>query len=116
VGKFSAAGAGIGWKSGLFLALCWLASCGLATPKEEKMTIDVARRFLMWCTIVDYGILSVWFGAFVFAHDLMQSVHGRWFQLSRNQFDAIHYGGMSIFKIGIMLFNLVPFVVLSTLR
>jgi hypothetical protein len=79
------------------------------------MTIDVTRTFLMWCTIVNYGILFVWFGVFVFAHDLMQRIHGRWFDLSRNQFDALHYGGMSIFKICIMLFNLVPFVVLTIL-
>jgi hypothetical protein len=45
----------------------------------------------------------------------MQRIHGRWFDLSRNQFDALHYGGMSIFKICIMLFNLVPFVVLTIL-
>jgi hypothetical protein len=77
------------------------------------MTIEVARTFLMWCTIVDYGILLVWFLVFVFAHDLMQRIHARWFHLSREQFDTIHYGGMSIFKIGIMLFNLVPFVVLT---
>jgi Family of unknown function (DUF6868) len=32
-----------------------------------------------------------------------------------DQFDGLNYAGMSIFKIGIMLFNLVPFVVLSIL-
>jgi hypothetical protein len=35
--------------------------------------------------------------------------------LSPDQFDALHYGGMSVFKVGIMLLNLVPFVVLSML-
>jgi hypothetical protein len=69
----------------------------------------------MWCTIVNYAILLVWFLVFVLAHDVMQRIHGKWFHLSRSQFDAIHYGGMSAFKIGIMLFNLVPCVVLSNL-
>jgi hypothetical protein len=32
--------------------------------------------------------------------------------LSDEQFDSLHYIGMSIYKIGILLFNLVPFVVL----
>jgi len=49
----------------------------------------------------------------VFAHDLMHEIHGRWFHLSREQFDALHYAGMSVFKIGILLFNLVPLVALS---
>ena len=45
----------------------------------------------------------------------MLRVHGRWFHLSRDHFDALHYAGMSFFKIGIILFNLAPFIVLSTL-
>lgn len=77
------------------------------------MTIEVTRNFLLWCTVIDYGVLLVWFLVFVFAHDWMLRIHGRWFRLSPDQFDALHYAGMSIFKIGIILFNLVPFVVLS---
>jgi hypothetical protein len=50
---------------------------------------------------------------YVFAHDWIQRIHGRWFRLSRDQFDVRHYAGMSVFKLGIILFNLVPFVVLS---
>ena len=83
--------------------------------REEKMTIAVTRNFLLWCTVINYGVLLVWFLVFVFAHDWMLRIHGRWFRLSRDQFDALHYAGMSIFKIGILLFNLVPFIVLSIL-
>jgi hypothetical protein len=32
--------------------------------------------------------------------------------VSRDQFDALHYAGMSVFKIGIILFNLAPFLAL----
>jgi len=81
-------------------------------PKEEKMSIEVTRNFLLWCTVINYGILLVWFLFFAFAHDWIQQLHGRWFRLSSDQFDALHYAGMAIFKIGIILFNLVPFVVL----
>ena len=77
------------------------------------MTTDVARQFFLWCTVIDYGVLLAWFLAFALAHDWMHRLHGRWFRLSREQFDALHYGGMSMFKIGILLFNLVPLVVLS---
>ena len=79
------------------------------------MTAEVARHVLLSCTVIDYGILLVWFLAFVLAHDVMQRIHGRWFHLSREQFAAIHYAGMSMFKIGIMLLNLVPLIALSTL-
>ena len=79
------------------------------------MTITVTRNFLLWCTLINYGVLLVWFLVFVFAHDWMLRIHGRWFRLSPDLFDALHYAGMSAFKIGIILFNLVPFVVLSVL-
>ena len=32
--------------------------------------------------------------------------------LSVDKFDAIHYAGMTLFKIGILLFNLVPYFAL----
>jgi hypothetical protein len=80
------------------------------------VSIEVTRNFLLWCTVINYGILLVWFLVFVFVHDWILRIHGRWFRLSRDQFDALHYAGMSIFKIEIILFNLVPFIVLSILR
>jgi hypothetical protein len=76
------------------------------------MSIEVMRSFLLWCTVINYGILLVWFLLFALAHDWIQRVHGRWFRLSSDQFDGVHYAGMAIFKIGIIMFNLVPFVVL----
>jgi hypothetical protein len=79
------------------------------------MTIEVVRHFLLLCTVINYGVMLVWFLVFVFAHDWIQGIHGRWFHLSREQFDALHYVGMTIFKIGIMVFNLVPLVALSIL-
>ena len=76
------------------------------------MSMAVARTFLLWCTVINYGILLVWFLVFVFAHEWILRIHGRWFHLSHDQFDALHYAGMSIYKTGIMLFNLVPLIVL----
>ena len=80
------------------------------------MTIEATRNFLLWCAVINYGVLLAWFLVFVLAHDKMLGIHGRWFRLSRDQFDALHYAGMSIYKIGIMLLNLVPCIVLSILR
>jgi hypothetical protein len=33
------------------------------------MSIEVRRNFLLWCTLIDYVILLVWFLFFAFAHD-----------------------------------------------
>jgi len=80
------------------------------------MKMEFTRDILLWSTVINYGILVVWFLAFVFAHDWMLRLHGTWFRLTDEQFDALHYGGMAIYKVGILLFNLSPFLALSVLR
>jgi hypothetical protein len=70
------------------------------------------RDVLLWCAVINYGILLVWFLFFILAHDWMHRLHGRWFRLSVEQFDALHYAGMGIFKLGIILLNLVPYIAL----
>ena len=76
------------------------------------MTVEQIRAFLGWCCVIDFGILMFWFVMFNVAHDWIQRLHGRWFQLSRETFDAIHYAGMAAFKIGIFVLHLVPYLAL----
>lgn len=71
--------------------------------------------FLLYCALVNYSILIIWFLAFVFAKGWMKSLHGRWFTLSDQSFDAMHYGSMAVYKIGIMLLNLAPYIALKLL-
>ena len=74
------------------------------------MTINEIKYVLLWCTGLNYAILFIWFGAFVLAHDWMHKMHGRWFKISVETFDAIHYAGLAAYKIGILLLNLVPLI------
>jgi hypothetical protein len=76
------------------------------------MSIAMARAFLLWCTVINYGVLLVWWLFFMLAHDWMYGLHSRWFHLSVEQFDALHYAGIALYKIGILLFNLVPYIAL----
>lgn len=74
------------------------------------MSIETARSAFLWCAVINYGILLIWFFFFILAHDWMYSFHGRWFHFSVEQFDMLHYAGMSVYKIGIILLNLVPYI------
>lgn len=76
------------------------------------MTTNEIRDVLLWCTGINYAVLVVWFCVFVFAHDWMYRIHGRWFKFSLETFDAIHYAGLAVYKIGIILLNLVPLIAL----
>jgi len=69
--------------------------------------------FLLRCAAINYAILLAWFTVFVFAHDWLYRLHSRWFGMSRETFDAINYGGVAAYKIGILLFIVVPILALS---
>ncbi len=76
------------------------------------MAMNEIKGVLLWCVGINYGVLLVWFGVFVYAHEWMYRLHTRWFKLSIETFDALHYAGLSIYKIGVILLNLVPLVAL----
>ncbi|QKE63913.1 hypothetical protein HNE05_11315 [Aquipseudomonas campi] len=77
------------------------------------MMVSELKAFLIWSSIINYGVLFLWFGVFVFAHDWVYRMHTRWFKLSVESFDALNYGGVTVYKIGVVLFNLVPLIALS---
>ena len=76
------------------------------------MTLEVIRAALGWCSLINIGFLLLWWLFLCFAHDWVHRTHGRWFALSTERFDAIHYAGMAFFKVGIFLFCLVPYLAL----
>ena len=80
------------------------------------MTVEMARAFFGWCAVVNIGLLISWFLFFWLAHDLMYRFHGQLFKISVETFDSIHYAGMAVFKIGIFLLNLVPYLALTIIQ
>jgi len=76
------------------------------------MTVEEIRDVLAWCSVINIGLLLWWFLMFALAHDFVYRLHGKWFRLTVERFDAIHYAGMAFFKIGIFLLNIVPYLAL----
>ena len=79
------------------------------------MNIAQLTDFLLYCTLINYVILLIWFFVFTFAKSWMKKLHRQWFNLSDQNFDAIHYSAMAVYKIGILLLNLVPLIALKLL-
>jgi hypothetical protein len=76
------------------------------------MTLEIIRDMLAWCTFINWIFLLWWLVFFIAAHDWMYRIHSKWFNISVDKFDTIHYSGMAFFKIAILLFNLVPYLAL----
>jgi hypothetical protein len=76
------------------------------------MSIEIARRTLLWCAVINYALLLVWFLLSVLTHNWLHRLWGKWFRLSAEQFDAVNFTGIVLYKTGIILFNIVPCVAL----
>jgi hypothetical protein len=76
------------------------------------MSIDVVRNFFLWCTVINYFLLVVWLLLLVFPHQWLYQLWGRWFRSTTDHFDAINFAAIALFKLGILFFNLVPYVAL----
>ena len=76
------------------------------------MSIDVMRNALLWCTVINYMVLLIWFLLYVLPHHWLYRLWARWFRLTVEQFDAINFAGIALYKLGILLLNLVPYIAL----
>ena len=81
------------------------------TDIQKRM--DVIAGILIRCFLGGMVLLMVWFAWFTVAGDWIYQVHSRWFQIPRPSFDAIHYAGMAVTKIAIILFFLLPWIAIK---
>ena len=76
------------------------------------MSPDIIKVLLLYSLAFNYVMLLIWFCVFSFSHDWLYRLHSRWFCISRENFDALHYVGMAFYKIGLILLNIAPLVAL----
>ena len=77
------------------------------------MTPFEIKQILLWSTCINYAILFTWFFVFMVARNTLYFFHARFFRLTVDTFDAIHYAGMGIYKLSILMFNLVPWLAIT---
>ena len=76
------------------------------------MTVETLRSVLGWCAVINMGLLLYWFLFLAYAHDWVYRIHSRRFNIPEENFNSIHYGGMTFFKITIFTFNIIPYFAL----
>ena len=67
---------------------------------------------LMWCTIINFGVLLLWSGMFLCGAGWIYRLHSKLFPMSREAFNMAHYSGMGLYKLAILVFNVVPYIAL----
>jgi hypothetical protein len=68
------------------------------TQADFQKHLDIIAGMLIRCFLGGMALLLVWFA---------------WFQIPKQSFDAIHYAGMAVTKIAIILFFLLPWIAIK---
>ena len=77
------------------------------------MTPETLCPLFMWAFIFNFLFLLLWSGMFILAGDWMYGLHKRWFPMSREAFNIIHYAGIGLYKVLTIVFALIPWVALA---
>jgi hypothetical protein len=77
------------------------------------MDTILMREFFLWCSVINLGLLILGFVATAFAGDWVYEMHARWFPMPRETFNAAIYVVLGSYKAVVLVFNVVPWIVLS---
>ena len=76
------------------------------------MDIQTLTAFFMWCTILNLALLVLSLLICLGAGDWIYSMHGKWFSISRETFNVAIYSFLGLYKVFILVFNLIPYIAL----
>ena len=76
------------------------------------MDIQSLRTFFKWCSIINIMLFVISAIMIIAASDFVYSWHGQMFHMPRETFDVAIYWFLGLYKIVILVFNLVPYLAL----
>jgi len=76
------------------------------------MSLVTLKAALLWCAVFNYSVLLLWVLLVVVAHDVFYRINARFFRITPQAFDTVNYGGIAVYKLFTLFFNLVPYVAL----
>ena len=76
------------------------------------MDIQALTSFFMWCSIINIGILFFLALIYMLAPNLAFSLQSKFIPISRETFDIVFYSFIGLFKVIVLVFNVVPWIAL----
>ena len=92
--------------------ILWVVQGQQGERKSKDITTENLRILLGRSAVVNMGILIAWWLAFVFAREMMFKMPMRWFKVSEEPFNEMHYTMVGYLKLTAILFTVVPYLVL----
>jgi len=75
------------------------------------MSIQTVREALLWCFVINYAIMIIWFLTIIFCGSLYD-LCAKWFKVSRQRVNDFNLIGLIAYKVIVIIFNLVPLIAL----
>ena len=76
------------------------------------MNIQTLTTFFMWCTILNLGVLTLTSVMCIFFADFSYEMNHRFFSISREAFNTALVYFIGLYKIVVIVFNIIPYIAL----
>jgi NADH:ubiquinone oxidoreductase subunit B-like Fe-S oxidoreductase len=80
------------------------------------MTIEQARSVFLWCSVLNIAILLTWVVLATAGREWLLKFTTRFFRVTPEQSDLLNLAGITLYKMAVLLFNIVPCVALFLAR
>jgi len=77
---------------------------------ESHAWLDLVAKVLLRCFLFGCLLLLVWAGFYLLAGDFLFRWHNQLFGLTQHEMSLIHYCGIALAKILVLLFFLFPYI------
>ena len=84
--------------------------------EEVVMNLLDLQYLLGGSFLIVYGILLFWFGILIVAKNWAYDFHSKFFDISNQEFDKMHYFLMGLLKILAFVFLLAPYIMLKIIN
>jgi hypothetical protein len=76
------------------------------------MNIETIREFLGWCTVINFGLMTLGLVKVLLIRDWASGVHAKMFGLDEASVRLAYFQFFANYKIAVVVFNLGPYIAL----
>jgi hypothetical protein len=77
---------------------------------EQNKLLETLAAIFIRSFFLSLGLIYLWFGFYLITGSSGYSIHSKWFNLNRYDYELVNYFGIAFTKISAILFFLVPYL------
>ncbi len=80
------------------------------------MNLDQLTEFFKWMTIINVGLLILSSLLDMVLKNVMGKIHGKLFGIKENEVAIVAYGYLGMYRVLVLVFNIVPYISLLLIK